>query len=658
MKIRCMNCMKEYEENEGRCPECGFVPGTPPKEANQLEPGARLADRYIVGMSVSYGGFGIIYRAWDDKLQVMVAIKEYFPANCVYRNPGEKNVFAYSGKKEGEFRIGLATFLDEARNTAKFISNPNIVNVFDYFEENGTAYMVMEFMEGETLKQYTKRMGGRLPWEKAVEIIAQICDDLSAVHKEGILHRDISPDNIMLLSDGKVKLFDFGAARFSNLDKEEKRTVILKRGFAPQEQYVEKSKQGPWTDVYAIGATLYRSITGVLPDESTNRIEAVRRENKDTLIPPKQIVRDVPDYIDQAICRAMALEPTLRFKDVAQFKQALLNKRHFADVEKELKKRKSRRAVIIGGIILAAAGGIFGCISYYQSRKAQSTLKGAEVSVWVSVKENQTQEEAGTEMESLLEEFYSAYPEVSVNVSYIPEAEYGDKLQAAVSDGSFPTLYENAPEELLNARGADLSEVFTLVNRDDYYCMNPELLGQSGDKRLPLGMHTPVVYKNTLLEAQAAPSNDRDSFLAGNSWFMVGDCEDYGTVQDALPGIYSMYELPEETMVLKYDHVWSVDSEASKLDQTAARRILSYFLSENAQDVLYLQNQGAFPLNKSEMAAYLEIYPEFDFVSGLLDGGKFQVFWDDASYQEKMDSCYETLRDDGDFLKILTEGAN
>ena len=151
MKLRCLNCMKEYEEGNV-CPFCGFEEGTPPKEIYHLYPGVVLADRYIIGTVVASGGFGVLYRAWDQKLEIMVAVKEYFPSSYVNRNPGEKEIFVYTSKQQGQFQAGLEGFLEEAKSTAKFSSCPNIVNVYDYFKENGTAYMVMEYMEGITLK--------------------------------------------------------------------------------------------------------------------------------------------------------------------------------------------------------------------------------------------------------------------------------------------------------------------------------------------------------------------------------------------------------------------------------------------------------------------------------------------------------------------------
>lgn len=655
MKIRCMNCMKEYDSSAGCCPVCGFVRGTPPKEICHLYPEVVLAERYIVGTVVAYGGFGILYRAWDMKLQVMVAVKEYFPSNYVNRNPGEKEIFIYTSRKQGEFQDGLKGFLDEARNTAKFSSHPNIVNVYDYFQENGTAYMVMEYMDGITLKQYTKQQGGKLSWQQAVEILTSICDDLQVVHEAGILHRDISPDNIMLCKDGTIKLFDFGAARFSDVDHEVTRTIILKIGFAPPEQYRAKSRQGAWTDIYALGATLYRTITGILPDESVNRQESLLKDKKDTLVHPKALVPEIPDYLDIAICRAMAIQPELRFKNTVQLKDALLNRKQYVELEKELDKRKKRRKLGIGLVTAAAAAGIAGCIFYYQSRQNQTMLKGAGVTVWVPVKEGEDVSKQQALMDSMLEEFRLDYPEVSIDVSCMEEAAYEDRLAEAARTGEgFPTLYESTRIAVAEDRKADLSEVLELVDSDEYYGLDRKYLGETKVEQIPLGMHMAVVYVNTQMTAvDDGTQNDMAAFLNGECRMAVADSGDYTQVQAGLPGIYSVVPLPKEQIIACYDRMWSVDSKAKSLDQEAAKRILYYFLGETTQDVLYLQNEGALPVNKNEFETYLEINQELSFLKEQLDAGAILNVMEVSEYQARMDSCYtELLVDDQAMAEI------
>jgi len=637
--------MKEYDDQEAGCPECGFVRGTPPKEIYHLYPEVVLAERYVIGTVVAYGGFGILYRAWDKKLQVMVAVKEYFPSSYVNRNPGEREIFIYTSKKQGEFQEGLEGFLSEARNTAKFSSYPNIVNVYDYFRENGTAYMVMEYMEGKTLKQYTKEKGGKLEWQEAVRILTSICDDLQVVHKSGILHRDISPDNIMLCDDGSIKLFDFGAARFSDMERDVTRTIILKIGFAPPEQYRAKSRQGPWTDVYALGATLYRTITGILPDESVNRQEALLKEKKDTLVSAKEYVPDIPEYLNIAIGKAMAVQQELRFKNVLQFKDALLNKKQYVEIEKELELRRKRRKTGIAVLAAALMAGIAGCFIYYQNLRVESTLSGAEVAVWASVPDTEEIGSRQNMLEDMLAEFCSDYPDVNIEVTCIPEGEYAEKLKQASDDGHFPTLYENPDGVGCEGHEDGLGDVLEMVQKEDYYCLDPEGTEEEV-RRLPLGMDVPVVYVNTLLQQenrQPEKTNDADKFFAGESLLFVSGTDSYELVQEQLPGIYSVKALDTDGLKVRFEELWSVDRFADELDRKAAKRILYYFLGETAQDILHVQNDGGLPLNRNELEAYLEINQEFSFVKNQLDSGMPAEALSVEEFESRLEEEYQAL---------------
>ena len=309
MLIRCKSCFQEYDESFGMCPNCGYVEGEPPAEVFCLAPGTVISDRYIIGGMLGLGGFGITYKAWDKKLDTMLAIKEYYPSGLVNRQPGGTEIMLVATKREREFVYGKTRFLEEARNMAKFSTHKNIVNVFDFFEANNTAYIVMEFLDGKTLSQAIQQQNVPLPYDYCVTVAVQVCTALKAIHKENILHRDVSPDNIMICNDGNVKLFDFGAARFS-AGVENRVTVVVKPGFAPPEQYDKVNRQDPRTDIYALGATLYYAMTGIKPEESTNR------KIEDTLLPPATVDGNIPENISNAVMRAMAVEQQYRFASV------------------------------------------------------------------------------------------------------------------------------------------------------------------------------------------------------------------------------------------------------------------------------------------------------------------------------------------------------
>lgn len=272
MDKRCMGCMLTYGEEFDVCPHCGYAEMTPAKEAYHIKPGTLLHGKYIVGKVVGYGGFGVTYVGWDNILQQKVAIKEYLPSEFATRFPGEATVTIFSGEKENQFNIGCDKFSGEAKRLAQFNSVDGVVEIKDTFRENGTAYIVMEFLEGETLKERIIREG-RIAPDESLEIIKRVLETLELVHKENIIHRDISPDNIFLCSNGSVKLLDFGAARYATVQHSKSLSVILKEGYAPEEQYRSRGEQGPWSDVYATAATLYKMLTGITPEDAMERAE-------------------------------------------------------------------------------------------------------------------------------------------------------------------------------------------------------------------------------------------------------------------------------------------------------------------------------------------------------------------------------------------------
>ena len=266
----CMGCMRELE-GEGPCPHCEF-------DENKYEPAPHhlplrtiLNGKYLAGKVLGEGGFGITYLGWDLKLEVKLAIKEYYPNGFVVRN-ASRSVTLLSGQNPEFFQRGRDKFVDEAKRLGKFWGLPGIVSVKDYFQENRTAYIVMEFIEGKTLKEVLTESGGRMDVETVLAMMKPVMESLEVVHREGLIHRDISPDNIMIDDRGKVKLLDFGAARDFLAEGERSLSVVLKPGYAPEEQYRSHGKQGPWTDIYGLCATIYRAVTGEVPAESLDRV--------------------------------------------------------------------------------------------------------------------------------------------------------------------------------------------------------------------------------------------------------------------------------------------------------------------------------------------------------------------------------------------------
>lgn len=283
-----------------------------------LKPGVILKERYKIEEVIGAGGFGITYRAWDPLLQSYVAIKEYYPSGIATRSADSSKVCVPVGQEQREYHRGRIRFLKEAQDVARFQSEPNIVSIYDYLEENDTAYMVMEYLHGCTLKQYIREHGGRLDTDHILHICLSVLDVLAVVHKAGMIHRDISPENIFICEDLTVKLIDFGAAKQVYLDGEQTMSVVLKPGYAPPEQYAKKDKQGPWTDIYALGATLYFAATGEKPEESFGRVL------EDTIKPVCEVNPEIPRAMSQVIMRAMSVKIEDRYQTVEAMREALL----------------------------------------------------------------------------------------------------------------------------------------------------------------------------------------------------------------------------------------------------------------------------------------------------------------------------------------------
>ncbi|HWP97501.1 MAG TPA: protein kinase [Syntrophomonadaceae bacterium] len=313
----CLGCMAIKGE-ASTCPYCGWVEGTQSDSGQHLEPGTILRGKYLLGRVLGQGGFGITYLAWDLDLNIKLAIKEYLPRDFATRGSGDTRISIYtSGDSQAFFNQGRDKFLEEARILARFEGHPNIVSVRDFFRENDTAYFVMNYIEGLTFKEYLQEQGGRLDFNKTLQVMMPVMDALEEIHKTGLLHRDISPDNIFITEKGIVKVLDFGAARQALGEHSKSLSVILKPGYAPEEQYRSKGKQGPWTDVYATGATFYRALTGQIPPEALDRMA------EDTLLPPTQMGAVLPEAAEGALLKALSVQAGLRFQAMKEFQQAL-----------------------------------------------------------------------------------------------------------------------------------------------------------------------------------------------------------------------------------------------------------------------------------------------------------------------------------------------
>ena len=288
MEEYCINCFKVMDRGLDTCPKCGFDFRT--EQDNPLYlPSGILHNQYLIGRVLGKGGFGITYLCYDINLKRKVAIKEYLPTDFASRETKSKSVIPYSGEKKEYFIYGKENFIKEAQTLAGF-SHPNIIKVYSYFEAHNTAYFVMEYLEGKTLREYVKERG-KIAVQSAIEIVKPILDALEEIHSKNYYHRDIKPANIYITEKKVPILIDFGATRQQLAGQSKSLTAILTPGYAPIEQYSSKGKQGAWTDIYALSATMYYMITGRVPPESQDR-----REEEELIIPSKLGIKITPGW--------------------------------------------------------------------------------------------------------------------------------------------------------------------------------------------------------------------------------------------------------------------------------------------------------------------------------------------------------------------------
>lgn len=332
------------------CPVCGNIQKYEQENKQFLNPSTMIG-QYMVGNVLGAGGFGVTYVGFDTKLSRKVAIKEYFPSNLSTRVPGQTHVTAFTGEKQTVFNHGKQRFIEEAQLLMRFANEEGIVSVYDVIEANGTVYMIMEYVEGITLKQRIEQFGP-IPEKELVESMIPMLLSLKFVHNIGYIHRDISPDNIMCMPDSGIKLLDFGAARYSVMDESKSLSVIIKQGYTPIEQYQSHGKQGEYTDVYAVGATMYKALTGITPEESLERL------SNDTLKKPSQCGIEISEQTENAVLAALNVRPEDRPQTIDDFIALLCGISKMDVVTKKKSKKPMWFAIAGGAVALCAVAGI------------------------------------------------------------------------------------------------------------------------------------------------------------------------------------------------------------------------------------------------------------------------------------------------------------
>ena len=355
----CMHCMARKADEQEACPVCGFIERDFVPEKHHLPPRTILKGQYLVGCALGEGGFGITYIGWDLFLHIPVAIKEYFPSGVVIRDQGQCTVSVFAGKDEQSFLKGRESFFREAQKVARFDNNPGVVSVKNCFIENGTAYIIMEYISGINLGVYASKRGGKLGFEETLRLLETPIRTLNALHGASTYHRDISPENLMLSKTGTVKLIDFGSAMESDSEKKT-RVLMVRSGYSPVEMYSTNGKDGSYSDVYSMAATIYKLITGVTPPAATERLDA------DPLVRPTMLgVKDITTTQENALMRGLTVQQKDRYQTMAEFFYDLYGRGIDDDPNPKPKPKPKRRALtfiaaLLGVVALVGVGVLLG----------------------------------------------------------------------------------------------------------------------------------------------------------------------------------------------------------------------------------------------------------------------------------------------------------
>ena len=589
----CMNCFSVKGPYEV-CRYCGYVEGTPPEQPHYLRPGTVLKGHFIVGTAIGVGGFGITYKCYDATLGVIVAIKEFFPVGLVNRSPGEMKVGLLSGEKEKQYKNQIKRFLMEAQSIAQFGKANDIVNVFDYFEENNTAYIVMEYIDGVLLKDYLEKQGALSP-DIAMTIIEPVVEALKKIHASGIIHRDISPDNIFIAGEDSVKVFDFGAAILNDESGAKEGEKVIKVGYSAPEQYRDSAGQGYFTDIYSIGAILYQMITGQKPIESTER------EYKDELKSPLELGFDIEPNLDRAIMEALAVQPALRFQGIQQFDDAINGKRKAEYPKVKLRIRKRKRIMVACMSLLALAaigvGGLFFNNKIKHSDKLYNENakieKATDIVVWVDndkMKDpvEKTVSRANMKVKSAVKstktsdggqftkEQKAENPKITVEVKNISDKNSGykdmDAALKAAKDGKekYPDMIQT--DDITDITSGEKKmvslkdNVYAMLNLRDYSYMSAYSKYYPDMKQMPTSFDIVLMY--ALKDIQT--SRDKKSLMESRWYGKDGDYDNCKTVEldeilkNAGSGSESVYiDRKYRTLLSLYQNSTDVNSDGT-----------------------------------------------------------------------------------------------
>lgn len=313
----CPVCFQEAMEH-GECRNCGYHAEESSAVKDYLAPFTILKEKYLLGKSLGQGGFGITYLAENMQSGLRCCIKEYFPSGLLQGRTPDGALILADEENRPEYEEGKQQFIEEACALQELRENISVVDIRDFFEENGTAYFAMELIEGCNLRVFRKNHNPKQTLKMALQMLFLLGSSLAEVHRFGMIHGDISPENILITQDGEIKLIDFGAARsFRQGSDNKERKIYLKPNYAPYEQYTQKPCQGPWTDIYALAATFYFIVSG------RKMLDALSRAKGASYPPLHELCPAVSRQLSDVIDKALAFDYHDRYRRMLDFLDAL-----------------------------------------------------------------------------------------------------------------------------------------------------------------------------------------------------------------------------------------------------------------------------------------------------------------------------------------------
>lgn len=636
--MRCLNCFKEFNDGDN-CPYCGTNNKEFKNKPNCLQPGSLLHnDRYIIGCALNAGGFGIVYKAFDKTLEIIVAIKEFFPSALATRMIGKKDIILVQNNRGISYEQAKENFLTEARIMEKFKTNPNICAGYDWFEENNTAYIVMEYIEGVNVRDFMQMNEYKLDLESTKWIARQVMNALKDIHAKGYIFRDLTPDNIMITTDydkddrNIVKLIDFGAAvNVKTKVDTANDDVILKPGYAPIEQYVSGGVLEPHTDIYALGASIYRMLSGLVPYEATDR------NKEDCLEHLVEIDDTIPDYIDKSVMKAMAVDKKIRFQNVEDFEKAFINEQEVMYPEEELRKLRRRKKVFFSLLIVICL--VLASVLFYVKQKRDIGIKNITVEKdQISVMLPYNEELEKKQLSEIVNDYEKENNQIKVKIEFIKENEYYQTLQ---NKKELPTVFLT-DGSIKNEKMADLDRLIDSINLDNYYFF--EESKDQFKKAIPLGFDGAVCYVNTAMGNEEGTLKEKDinekvsfnedylttlsnkkitykskqDFLNETTSYYVGNISEWDEIVEKLAGQWDVKPYTS-TLHVRFGDFVAISNESTKNQKNAGMLFIYELLTDLAQNNRYIQNGGTelVPVNKETCEIFFKTHGDFAFIEDI-----------------------------------------